>query len=113
MKLDSAVFYTNDLAKVVAFYQNISGFKINYIQDGQFASFIFENSAKLGLKRTKEEREVPGHQTAFLTVTDIERFYEAIKNKTAIHKELVEQDWSKNFSILDPDGNKIQFVEYT
>lgn len=29
-----------------------------------------------------------------------------------IAKELVNQDWGKNFSIFDPDKNKVQFVEF-
>ena len=111
MKLDSAVFYTNDLEKIIEFYRDILKFKVDYIQEGRFASFDLGN-AKLGVKQAKEECEIPGHQTVFIAVPDIEKVYKDIKSKDVeILKELVDEDWGKNFSILDPDGNKVQFVE--
>ena len=111
MKLDSAVFYTNDLDRIIEFYRDILKFKVDYIQEGRFASFDLGN-AKLGIKQTKEERETPGHQTVFIAVDDIQKVYDEIKSKgLEILKELVEENWGTNFSILDPDENKVQFVE--
>jgi len=113
IKLDSAVFYSNDIEKVVSFYRDILGFVIEYQQGDEYVSFIFPNDARLGIKRKVEEREMPGAQTVFISLEDgIESLYEGLKQKNVpIHKELVVQDWGKNFSILDPDGNKVQFVE--
>lgn len=113
MKLDSAVFYTNDLARAVAFYKDTLGWSLEYVQESRFASFAFEN-AKLGIKQAREEREVPGHQTVFLACEDIEKEYENIRLRNIpIFKDLTKEDWAINFSILDPDGNKIQFVKRT
>jgi len=28
-----------------------------------------------------------------------------------IYKELIEETWALEFSVLDPDGNKIEFVQ--
>lgn len=50
MKLDSAVFYSNDLNEVIPFYWDVLGFEVEYIQEGKFVSFIFPNGAKLGIK---------------------------------------------------------------
>lgn len=113
MKLDSVVFYTNDLEKVTSFYEDVMGFEVEYIQDGRFASFIFPNGAKLGIKQRKEEREVPGHQTVFISTDNIDDIYKQMQEKNVeIAKKLVElEDWGKNFSIYDPDRNKVQFVE--
>jgi predicted enzyme related to lactoylglutathione lyase len=112
MNLDSAVFYTNDLSKVIEFYSGLLGFKVEYIQDGRFVSFIFPNGAKLGVKQSIEEREIPGAQTVFISVDNIKELYEELKGKKCdFAKELVEQDWGTNFSILDPDKNKVLFVE--
>lgn len=127
MNLDSAVFYTNDLNKVIEFYRDVLGFEVEYIQDGRFVSFIFPNGAKLGIKQKVEEREIPGAQTVFISVDNIKGLYEELKKRTLVlpheegtivmpqiifAKELVEQDWGTNFSILDPDDNKVLFVEH-
>jgi len=110
MKLNSAIFYTKDISKVISFYKGIVGLEIDYIQEGKFVSFKLENG-KLGIKQAKEEREIPGHQTIFIEVRDIESVYKQFKEKgITFLKELTKEDWSTNFSFLDPDGNKLQFV---
>jgi predicted enzyme related to lactoylglutathione lyase len=110
MKLDSAVFYSNDINKAIDFYKNFIGLEIDYIQEGKYASFNFEN-AKFGIKQRKEEREVPGSQTIFIQADDIEKLYSSFREKGAsFYKEIINEDWGKNFSMLDPDGNKVQFV---
>ncbi len=111
MKLDSAIFYTNNLEKVIPFYRNIVGLNIEYIQEGKFVSFKFENG-RLGIKQAKEKREIPGHQTIFIEIEDIEKTYNEFKEKGIIFlKELTQENWATNFSFLDPDGNKIQFMK--
>ena len=110
MKLNSAIFYTKDLNKAIPFYKEVVGLEVDYIQESRFASFKLENG-KLGIKQAKEEREVPGHQTIFIEVRDIEDIYKEFKEKgITFLKELTEEDWATNFSFLDPDGNKLQFV---
>lgn len=113
MKLDSAVFYSADLDSVINFYRDRLGFDVEYTQEGKFISFIFENGARLGIKKAVEEREVPGAQTVFVGVTDIGSLYGKLRGGgVEILKELIDQPgFGKNFSILDPDRNKIQFVE--
>jgi predicted enzyme related to lactoylglutathione lyase len=113
MNLDSAVFYTNDINTVIPFYRDVLGFTVEYIQEGRFVSFIFPNGARLGIKQKAEDREIPGAQTVFISVeSDIEVEYEKLKQAGAtVYKELVVQDWGTNFSILDPDNNKVQFVQ--
>ncbi|MFA5926219.1 MAG: glyoxalase superfamily protein [Parcubacteria group bacterium] len=110
MKLDSAVFYSNDIEKATEFYRDVIGLEVDYIQEGKYSSFNFEN-AKFGIKQRKEEREVPGSQTIFVEAKNIEDLYSLLKEKgVSFYKEIVEEDWGTNFSLLDPDGNKIQFV---
>ena len=114
MKLDSAVFYTNDLEKAIEFHRDVIGFEVEYIQEGRFVSFIFPNGAKLGIKQRKEEREIPGHQTAFIEVENVEDLFGELKSKgIEMYKELTAlEGFGKNFAILDPDKNKIEFVEH-
>jgi predicted enzyme related to lactoylglutathione lyase len=111
MKLDSAVFYTNNLEKTIPFYRDIVGLNIEYIQEGKFASFKFENG-RLGIKQAKEKREISGHQTVFIEIEDIAKIYNEFKGKGVIFlKELTQENWATNFSFLDPDGNKVQFMK--
>ncbi len=114
MKLDSAVFYSNDLEKAIEFHRDVMGFEVEYIQEGRFVSFIFPNGAKLGIKQRKEEREIPGHQTAFIAIKNAEEAFNKYKKMgLEFGKELTElEGWGRYFSILDPDKNKIEFIEH-
>ena len=111
MNLDSAILYTHDISKVITFYKDIIGLDLEYQQDDMYCSFLFANNVKLGIKKQKEEREVPGSQTIFIAIKDIGFFYEKMKGKVSIHKELIQQKWGFEFSVLDPDGNKVLFIE--
>ncbi|KXK08644.1 MAG: Glyoxalase-like domain protein [Microgenomates bacterium OLB22] len=111
MELHSAVFYTRDIDSVEKFYHHTLGLEIEYRQQDAFISFIFSNNVRLGIKMAVEEREIPGAQTIFVKVDDIDRWYEKAEQlKLRIRKKLVVESWGTNFSILDPDGNKVQFV---
>lgn len=110
--LDSAVFYSNDIEKIIPFYRDILGFQLEYQQEGKFVSFIFPNGGRLGIKTRKEDREVPGHQTVFVGVDNIEQLYEDLKKKnTNFAKQLTEVPWGKEVSVLDEDGNKIEYIQ--
>ena len=112
MKLDSAVLYTNDLEKAVGFYRDFLGLKVSYITEGKYAEFLFDNGVCLGIKKAREEREKPGAQTIFIVAEDIEEQYKHFKEVGAnFYKELKEEAWGTEFAILDPDGNKIEFLE--
>jgi len=111
MDLHSAIFYSHDIEKIIPFYKETLGFTFDYNTE-RFVSFIFPNGGKLGIKNQTEEREVPGHQTVFISVKNVERTYAEVQAKgVAIYKELAEYPWGKEFSILDPDGNKVLYVQ--
>jgi len=110
--LDSAIFYSRDIRKIIDFYQNKLGLKLEYNENDYFVSFIFSSGKKLGIRKEKGERERAGHQTVFLSVDDIEKEFKKIKNEDfEIYRELKEHSWGKAFAIMDPDNNKIEFVE--
>lgn len=112
MKLDSVIFYTHDIPRVVDFYTNKLGFALEYQQDDKYASFAFDNGVHLGIKKSVEEREVPGHQTLFIGVNDIAATYSEVTSRgIKIYKEITEYSWGTEFSILDPDGNKVLFTQ--
>jgi len=113
MTIDSAVFYTADIDKVVAFYEGVLGFTVEYRRDDSFVSFILDNGVRLGIKRAVEEREVPGAQTVFIGVENVEGLHEKYQSLgVEFYKPLSYlKGFGKNFSLYDPDRNKVQFVE--
>jgi predicted enzyme related to lactoylglutathione lyase len=112
VKLHSAVFYSTNLEPLKEFYVDFLSAKIERETKGKFISFLFENDCRLGIKVGDKEREVGGHGTIFVQVPDIETWYQkAIDTHKNIYKQLVVQPWGKSFSILDGDGNKVEFLK--
>lgn len=112
MKLDSVVFYSKDIQAIIEFYTDKIGLQLEYRQGDKYASFLFDNNMRLGIKRASEDREIPGAQTFFFAVKDAKAEYEkATEKKLSIRKELTEVSWGIVFSILDPDGNKIEYLQ--
>jgi len=112
MKLDSTILYSDNISKVAGFYQDVIGLELDYRQGDKYVSFKFSNGVKLGIKKAVEEREKPGAQTFFIGVDNVNEVYESIKEKgVEIYKELTDESWGKEFSILDPDKNKVEFVQ--
>lgn len=110
--LDAVVLYTNDIDKAVDFYVRQIGLKLEYRSGDKYVSFLFDNGVKLGIKKAVEKREIPGSQTFFLATKDAKREFEnAQKKGLNIYKELVEEPWALEFSVLDPDGNKVEYVQ--
>lgn len=112
MDLDSAVLYSHNIEKIIPFYRDVLGFKVEYHQAGRFVSFIFPNGARLGIKTKTRDRELPGHQTVFIKVDDIDAKYEELKNKNVkFFTEPTEYPWGKEFSVLDEDDNRLLFIK--
>lgn len=112
MKLDSAVLYTNDIETIANYYADKIGLKLDYRQGDKYVSFMFDNGARLGIKKAVEPREVPGAQTVFISTDDARGEYqEAQRKQLNIYKELVDESWGIAFSVLDLDGNKIEFIQ--
>lgn len=110
--LDSTVLYATDIPKIVDYYTNKIGLKLEYQQGEKYASFTFDNGVRLGIKKASEEREIPGSQTFFIAVNDAKIEYENAKQKgLKVYKELTDEPWGIEFSVLDPDGNKIEFLQ--
>lgn len=111
MNLNSAIFYSHNIEAVIPFYRDTLGFELEY-QTERFVSFVFPNGACLGIKNQTKEREVPGYQTVFISVGDIESLYaEHRKLSLDFYTELMEYPWGKEYSILDVDRNKVLFLQ--
>ena len=111
MKLAKAIFYTRDIERIKKFYIDL-GFDLADEKEGKYLSFKFDNDAVLGIKLGNKDREIPGSQTVMFLIEDINDHYEFLKSEGYnIYKDLIVQNWGTSFSILDPDGNKIEFIE--
>ena len=111
MNLDSAIFYSADIQKVIPFYRDVLGLTVEYTTE-RFVSFIFPNGAKLGIKNKDKERELPGRQTVIISVDDVASLYAKHKETNLdFYSGLMEFDWGTHYSILDPDKNKVEFVQ--
>ncbi len=112
MKFHSAIFYSKDLTPLKPFYIDFLGLTIDREAPDKFLSLKFSDSTRLGIKVGDKAREIGGHGTIFVEVKNIENWYQkAIDANVEIYKELTIQPWATSFSVLDPDGNKIEFIK--
>jgi len=112
--LDSAILYSQNVSQVTSFYKDILGFPVEYEQPGKYISFLFKGGGRLGIKTTSEDREKPGYQTVFISTEKIEELANHLQEKgIKFRTELADKPWGKEFSILDPDGNKVLFIQRT
>lgn len=110
MNLDSAVIYTNDVQISAEFYQKL-GLKPVNLKGQDFATLAFGNDVRLSIKKSTEPRECPGCQTVFISADNIEEVFANVqKQKLDIRKPLEERPWGKEFSVWDPDMNKVTFI---
>jgi catechol 2,3-dioxygenase-like lactoylglutathione lyase family enzyme len=108
MILESVIFYTQHFQETLEFYTQVLGLEVVYLREGEFVSFQLQNGPKLGLKFAVEGREIPGAQNMIVGVQDINAEFEKLKRQDVeFYKELKEESWGWEFSILDLDGNKI------
>jgi predicted enzyme related to lactoylglutathione lyase len=110
MRLAYGIFYTNNISRISEFYQNIIGFN-KVFGDERFIAFSV-GDALLGIKAVEMPREIPGHQSIIIEVENVDELYESLKQKeVTFDKEISDEEWGRNFSILDPDLNKVEFFK--
>ena len=111
MKINYAIFYTENLERITHFYENILGLELFSFKEEKFVSFKLGNGL-FGIKKKVEEREIPGYQSVIISVENIQELYNSYQKKDLIwYKRLTNQEWGVNFAILDPDGNKFEIVQ--
>ena len=112
MELDSVNFYSRDIPRSVAFYTDSLGHELDYRQGDDYAAFLFTNGVRLGVKRAVEEREVPGAQTLIVSSHDAHADYAVAQEKGLnVHHQFSDDPWGLWFSVLDPDGNLIEYLQ--
>lgn len=110
MKIQYAILYTSDIAKVRSFYSTL--LKEQPVEDLEHFIGFALGGPMLGIKLSSEPREQPGCQTVIITCQNAEEMLAECRAVGArIVQDIRVEEWGRNFSILDPDGNKVEFVE--
>ncbi|HJP67939.1 MAG TPA: VOC family protein [Sphingomicrobium sp.] len=110
MRIQYAILYTSDIDRVRAFYSTL--LKAQPVEDLEYFVGFALDGPMLGIKRSSEPREQPGCQTVIIACQNAEEMHNAcVALGAPIVQEIEVAEWGKNFSILDPDGNKVEFVE--
>jgi len=124
MKKITPHFFVNNVQENISYYEKILGFKVDYVQaDGgkpNFAMLVNGNvELMVGLKKVlyKYQPEFEGKELScsavfYIEMTDVETYYEEIKDDVTIIKEL-QDTWykTKEFWIKDCNGYLLAFFE--
>lgn len=124
MQLTHTRILVENYKECFLFYRDILGFEVTWgDENSNYADFHF-NGAKLGIFERKQmmeaigEKYVPVNETVdkvalIFKVDNVERTYEALKNKVVFITEPTEQkDWGiKVAHFRDPAGNLIEIYE--
>ena len=122
-------FVTNDLSRIIDFYVNKFGMKIKFTLDnaqGQPFGYYFEcgNSTFLEFFDQKMASEVWGGKVEDLTigtqykhfcleVTGLDEYCKTLKSRGVQVSDIsMGMDNSRQAWITDPDGNRIELMEY-
>ena len=106
------ILMENDIAKAVAFYQEL-GLKLNFHSTNRWAEFDI-NGVKMGLAQTAQE--LPERRTGIvLEVLDVHQFYEHHKNNPSLLflGEPVEAVHGIVLSFKDPGNNILDIYQPT
>ncbi|MBN1618162.1 VOC family protein [Candidatus Dojkabacteria bacterium] len=114
MKLRSVVFYVSNIEISKRFYLKL-GFEINR-DDGKYIELITDNKCKSGpfldLSESNSQQKQPGKQICCIDTKEIDKLFRKYSTiSVRISSKLIEKTWGKTFSIKDPDGNTIEFIQ--
>jgi len=115
--------FVNDMSETVKFYQSI-GFEtiMTVPEEGDFVwvmmsrgnvSFMFQTFESLGSELPEISREDGGSLLLYIQLTDVQTFYDQIKDKANIVKDLEETFYgATEFAIRDLYNYVLTFAEY-
>ena len=101
-----------DIRKTVDFYVSKLGFTEIYAEQGNYA-VIARDKVEVHFWGCKDP-EIPKATSCRIEVTGVDRLYETCRAENIVHPNapLEEKPWgTREFSILDADGNLIAFHE--
>jgi catechol 2,3-dioxygenase-like lactoylglutathione lyase family enzyme len=108
--LDSVIIYSADLERSKKFYENM-GLRLEY-READYLSFQL-GGGRLGVKLASVPEQVPGRQVFVVSPTgSLKAVYDRfVTQGAAIDQPYAERAWGITFSMRDPDGNKIEFLQ--
>ena len=111
IKSSNTILYCTKWHNTVAFYRDVLRLPINLSKDW-FVEFRLSDNSRLSVANEKDAsiKSCQGHGlTISLEVEDIEAMHARMK-KSGAKPTTIKQIWeSKQFYMLDPEGNRIEF----
>ena len=102
-----------NLSASVEFYSNVLGFRLEHLHGDEYAVMRREG-ARLGLKRSEPDVP-PGTGRAYAFLSGIDAYFAAVERSVSpaggrVIESLAARPYGlKDFTILDPDGNRLAF----
>lgn len=102
--------YAHDVARTRQFYIEVLGFA-----PGESDDIIELGGNKFRIVDADAAREGTGCQTIFIHTDDIFTIWETVTEtaRDRVFKTLKIYDWGKEFSVWDPEGNKVSVLDNT
>lgn len=113
MKLKNTIVYVKSMPRAAEFYQKL-GFSVAQ-NSGKIISFVTDNPDQyFSVMEFRNSKRKPGMQLCTLMINNLEGFYKKCKLLgIPFEQDLDDNGFGKVFAIVDPDGNRIEFMEDT
>ncbi|HEX6330774.1 MAG TPA: VOC family protein [Actinomycetota bacterium] len=111
--LDHVWFWVGDMDRALAFYQGVIGLTV-LRRHGDDWSELDAGGARLGLHATRDGAEPERGGTVVLRVDDLDLARAGLEQRgVRFHERIGEVEGRLRFaSFEDPDGNRLQIIEY-
>ncbi|MGH2635814.1 MAG: VOC family protein [Actinomycetota bacterium] len=112
--LDHVWFWVRDMDRALEFYEGTVGLRL-LRRDGDDWAELDAGGARLGLHGAGERPDPPPGGTVVLRVDDLDLSRASLEDKgVGFHDHVGEVEGRLRFaSFEDPDGNRLQIIEYT
>ncbi len=114
MKAIFVYYYVKDLDRAVRFYTEVLKLSLRFRDNGRWAE-VDAGPISIGLHPTKKGQQVigGGGGTVTLQVKNLEDLMGQLSSRGATVGEFEEGERGKFAMVTDPDGNKINLVEWS
>jgi catechol 2,3-dioxygenase-like lactoylglutathione lyase family enzyme len=110
--IDHVYYWTRDMDRAVAFYQDVLGLPVAHRAGDEWAEFQ-AGAVRLALHATGED-ELPASGTVVFRVDDLDEARWTLQQRGATfdgHESEV-SGFARFATLRDPDGNPVQLIEY-
>ena len=110
------VYPVEDVESAVEWYTSVLGFESLYLNrdpegdDPTNYAVLARGEVRLHLVRRAEAAPFEGRAMALFEIDDVDALHDVLREKQVfIQAALQDQPWGRDFSIEDPDGNRVWF----